>query len=134
MSQQEEQNLAAIKKIYEAMFVGNMEAMKPFLDPDITVFEAESLPYGGVYRGISGVERLSRIIFETWDDMDFKLEGFTVGGDRAVALLHFSAKGKKTGKYFSFPIAEAWRFRDGKAIEWRPFYYDPKRASDAFGD
>ena len=134
MGKQEEENLAIIKKIYEAMFVGNMQAMEPYLDPDINVYEADSLPYGGSYRGVAGVARLSKLIYETWDDMDFKSEGFTVGGDRAVALLHFSAKGKKTGKSFSFPVAEVWRFKDGKAIEWRPFYYDTKRACEVYGD
>jgi hypothetical protein len=134
MGQQEEQNLATIKKIYEAMFVGNLQGLKDYLDPDIDIYEAESLPYGGHYKGLAGAERLGKLIFNTWDDMDFQATGFTAGGDYVVALLHFSAKGKKTGKSFSFPVAEVWKFKDGKAIKWQPIYYDTKRASEVFGE
>lgn len=134
MEQQEEQNRETTRKIYAAMFAGDMGTVKTFVDPDITIYEAESLPYGGSYRGANGVDRLSRLVYETWDDMEFRLEEVTAGGDRTVALMHFSAKGKKTGKTFSFPIAEAWRFKDGKAIEWRPFYFDTKKCCEVFGE
>lgn len=134
MGQQEEQNRATTQKIYAAMFSGDMETVKGFAADDIMIHEAEGLPYGGLYRGPSGIDRLSRLIYETWDDMDFKLVEITAGGEYTVALMHFSAKGKKTGKSFSFPIAEAWRFKDGKAIEWRPFYFDTKKCGEVFGD
>lgn len=135
MAQQEKRNRETMQKIYAAMMVGDMETVKSFVADDIVIHEAESLPYGGLYRGPSGVDRLARLIYATWDDIDSQLIEVTAGGDRAVALMHFSAKGKRTGKSFSFPIAEAWRFnKEGKAIEWRPFYFDTKKCCEVYGD
>lgn len=134
MGQQEENNRATTKKIYEAMFAGDMETVKSFVAPDILIHEAESLPYGGTYRGPGGVDRLAALVYATWDDMDSRLVEVTAGGEYAVALMHFSAKGRKTGKSFSFPITEVWRFRDGKAIEWRPIYFDTRKCCEVFGE
>lgn len=135
MANNEARNKSSTQKIYAAMFKGDMETVKRFVAADILVHEAESLPYGGTYRGPAGVDRLARLIYSTWEDMDTQLIEITAGGDYAVALMHFSAKGKKTGKSFSFPIAEAWRFNaEGKAIEWCPFYFDTKKCSEVYGE
>jgi uncharacterized protein len=129
----EQENLTTIKKMYDAIFASDMDTFKTYLDPEIVVFEADSLPYGGTYIGTDGVERLWAAVYGAWDDVAFKVTNFTAGGDSIVVLGHFSARGKTTGKTFSFPQAELWRFRGGLAFEWRPFYFDTKKVCDVFG-
>jgi ketosteroid isomerase-like protein len=41
-----------------------------------------------------------------------------------IVLFQLSGKSPKTGKAFSFPIAEVWRFRDEQVVEMTIHYYD----------
>jgi uncharacterized protein len=100
---------------------------------DVELHEADSLPYGGVYKGIEAFKKGIGIMFDAWSDLEFHIEQFTAGGDLVIIYMQLRATGKTTGKTFSFPVAEVWRFRDGKVVEMRPIYWDTHRARECFG-
>ena len=58
----------------------------------------------------------------TWSPLVVQIQELTAGGDLVIAYLLMTATGKRTGTTFSFPVAEMFRFRDGRVVEWRPIY------------
>lgn len=135
MTDQEKHNVSIVKKLYEtALRTDNwLPELLNDIHPDIIAHEADGLPYGGTYRGISGFERLLKLMYATWDDMYFQPIEFLSGGDYVICYVYLSGVGKKTGLSFSIPLAELYRFQDGKIIEFRPIYYDTKKCSEVFG-
>lgn len=136
MSEQQAYNVGVVKKLYEAALRTPdwMQELSRDIHPDIISYEADGLPYGGTYRGPEGFARLVRIMQGTWDDMYFRPTEFLSGGDYVICYVELSGVGKKTGLSFSMPLAELYRFQDGKIIEFRPIYYDTKRCAEVFGE
>ncbi|MCY1013923.1 hypothetical protein OV079_52040 [Nannocystis pusilla] len=40
--------------------------LAPFFAPDVVLFQAEGLPYGGIWRGHAGLERFFLVMSGTW--------------------------------------------------------------------
>jgi ketosteroid isomerase-like protein len=54
--------------------------------------------------------------------IEFKADQFVAQGDRVVMLGNCSWRYKRTGKVVTTPKADAWRFADGKAIEFYEYF------------
>jgi ketosteroid isomerase-like protein len=119
---------------YAAISSGDLDAFYSCFHEDVVLHEAESLPYGGCYRGLAELKHGVAKVFDAWADFRFHVEEVAAAGDMAFVYLHGCGTGKKTGKTFAFPFVEVWRFRQGKVIELRPFYWDTNRARECFGD
>ena len=52
-----------------------------------------------------------------------EIQQITAGGDRVVALLELVLGGPPVVRV---DLAEAFRVRDGKVCEIRPYYFDPR--------
>jgi ketosteroid isomerase-like protein len=57
-----------------------------------------------------------------WEMIEFKADQFVAQGDRVVMLGNCSWRYKRTGKVVTTPKADAWRFADGKAIEFYEYF------------
>ncbi|MGE0387226.1 MAG: nuclear transport factor 2 family protein [Gammaproteobacteria bacterium] len=110
--------------------------------PQVQAFEAESLPYGGVYRGVEGIRLLVERIGDTWlFDAGFVPGGENVagdsrvidGGDTVVVMGTFRARLRRNGRILAVPVAEFWSFdAQGQALTIRPYYFDTALIRDAF--
>ncbi len=127
------QNRQAVADAYRAMQRGDIEAWGAMFDPQVRFHEAGSLPYGGVYEGIQATRRGCDAMFAEWETLHVEIEELPAAGGIVFAYLTMTARARKTGKQFSFPVAELFRFRDGKVIEWRPIYWDTHLAREAAG-
>lgn len=134
MTNQEERNIEIVKAAYEAVIKGDFDGFFAAWTDETEFHEPSSLPYGGVYRGVAASKRgLSKLVFGAWDDFTFQILQFGAGGDLVFAHVMISGIGRKTGKSFSMPIIEMWRLKEGKVIEFRPFYFDTARCVECFG-
>lgn len=95
-----------------------------FLDPDIKVIEAGSLPYAGVYVGHDGFCRLARTMKETWEFRPGKTFEFVASGDRVVVLTLGQAVARATGVEIEWRLSEVCTLANGLITEIRPFYWD----------
>jgi len=130
----EEKNRAATKRMYELIFSGKLEqATEEFIGDECVLHEAEPLPYAGHYRGKAGYLEIGRKFYSTWEDVISKHITYAAGGDYVMARFFVTAKHRKTGRQFSMPFIEEFRFKDGKAIEIYVFYYEAKLAAWAAG-
>ncbi len=126
--------IETVKAMYGALLKADEAGMAALLDPEFVLIEADPLPYGGDWVGAKGCKDLitafSEKYYASWkvDVIDF-----TVSDERVVAHLHFTTTGKTTGKSFSMPLAEVWKFKGDKLLEMRPFYWDVKLAGEVAG-
>ncbi len=57
-----------------------------------------------------------------WEMIEYVAEHYIAQGDRVVMLGRCSWRYKKNGKVVSTPKADAWRFVNGKAVEFFEYY------------
>lgn len=126
-------NLLLAKQLYKHFFAGEFDQFFGMFDEDVELVEAESLPYGGVYKGRESVRNLVMTVATVWKDISLDIKTLTSGDDYVIAYGQFSATSKKTGVSVSFPLAEVWRFREGRVIYLHPVYGDVHLASVALG-
>lgn len=125
MREQEEANVAVVKKFYELLANGDRDgAYAACMAEDCVLHEAGSLPYGGVYAGRELMKTTLSGVTGRFDQFRYEIRNYLAGGDEVVVHLHMSGVGRESRKPFALPVMELWRFRDGKAIEMRPFLYD----------
>ncbi|WP_437316791.1 nuclear transport factor 2 family protein [Sorangium sp. So ce385] len=117
-------NQQVIQSIYDAGKAGDFETVLSFMDPDLVIEEAESLPYGGTYRGPEGFRRLITRVFESVRTFHVEVDGMVADGDQVIVMLRLKLGLKGSDREFETKVAEYWRLRDGKVIELRPFYWD----------
>jgi hypothetical protein len=129
----EQDNLAVVRGAYDRYYAGDLDGFFAVFADDVELHEADSLPYGGVYKGIESFKKGIGIMFDAWRDLHFDIEQFTAGGELVIIYMQLRATGKTTGKTFSFPVAEVWRLCEGKVVEMRPIYWDTHRARECFG-
>ncbi len=123
-------NLEVVREAYRQLERGNEEGFLAAFAEDVVGYEADSLPYGGAYPSKEGLRRMMHLMFNSWEKVSWNITELTAGGDLVVihVIMTFTPRG---GKAFDFPVTEVWRFRDGLAIELRPFYWDTKLIADA---
>jgi hypothetical protein len=54
MAMSSEENLQAVRSIYDTFARGDTETAASFFDSMIALREPESLPYGGIHKGFEG--------------------------------------------------------------------------------
>lgn len=118
---------------YRAMIVGDNDPFMQLLDPDVTFHQAPGLPFGGEARGVEDTFKLISTMFETWSDVRVDIVDIAVGTDVVIAYLQLENTARATGKNYSGPTSELFRFRDGKIVEWRLMYWDTHGVRQACG-
>jgi len=117
-------NVELVRQLCTAFLQGDMAAMFVGFAPDVVLYEAEGLPYAGVYQGIAGVQELLVKFSAFWDEAHITPERFLGEGDHVLIQLHFEGRVRSTGKQLSMGVIEHWLLRDGKVVELRPYYWD----------
>jgi ketosteroid isomerase-like protein len=93
------------------------------LHTEFELVEADSLPFGGTWRGADGVLALSKRMHELFD-LDFGVPEFKAVDDTLFVSMTLSGRVRATGTPFSVPVLERWEFRDGRPWRATPFYFD----------
>jgi ketosteroid isomerase-like protein len=116
----EQSNLAAMRALYAEAAAGNRAAVDAMLSDDLVITEADTLPYAGIYRGRGALGALSAIVHDYYGGMTLDIHAMTTGGDWVVTLLDILPANRPD----RISLAEATRFRDGKIVEIKPYYFD----------
>ena len=119
--------LAAIDRLVD----GDKEPFWAMFDEDVTFHEAQCLPYGGSHRGKTATREAHGTVYEYFDKIHIELEQILAAGDLVIAYAQMSYRVRKNGRTGRFPLAELYRFRDGKVIEWRVHYFDASTVAEA---
>ena len=117
-----EQNVEFVEGVYGAFARGDVPAVLGAFADDIEWFEAEGMPYGGLYRGPEAVAQ------NVFGPITEDVEGFAVtpeeligSGATVAAVVRYTGTGKATGKALDVPVVHVWEIRDGKIARFRQF-------------
>jgi ketosteroid isomerase-like protein len=118
-----------VRRLFEAV-----EARRPYVSDcyaeDIEIREAESLPYGGVYRGHDGAHRHIAAWRATWDRFqtaaEHQLEArFIEGsGDTVAVVFRHRAVDPNSGRRVDAPEVGIYEVRGGKIARSQMFHAD----------
>lgn len=128
---QAEHNVKIVNDAYAAFFRGDVIGFFANCADDIEIVEADSLPYGGTFRGKEDGAKGLLMIQGSWDDMSFEMEEMLASPTMIAAIGRLRGKAKATGIAIDMPIVELWRFRDGKVQSISPIYGDTQLTNAA---
>ncbi|MEU8898646.1 nuclear transport factor 2 family protein [Nocardia sp. NPDC048505] len=104
--------------------IASFTTLAPFFAPDVVLTQADSLPYGGVWRGHAGLEQFFQAMTATWDRFDLLDQSFLSESNPLIVLTHVHARSRTTARELDFPILQTITVTDGRISEVRPFYWD----------
>lgn len=114
-------NVETLRTGYEALNSGDLSGVRALLHPDLEWQEDPASPEAGVHRGRDTFERFLRSWLESFDDFRIEPEEIIEDGDRLIALVHQSGKGRASGIGVEVRIAHVWTVEDGRAVRWRSY-------------
>ncbi|MEV4498657.1 nuclear transport factor 2 family protein [Micromonospora arborensis] len=94
------------------------------LAPDVVMYQAEALPYGGQWRGSEGIERFMAAMSKVWQSLEFFEQRFVVDRDTVVVYNRGRLRARATGRVLDTSVMQLITVRDGLIAEIRPFYLD----------
>jgi ketosteroid isomerase-like protein len=114
---------------------GDRSTLLATLHPDIVLYQPESLPYGGEWRGREAFGQWLDAFVQTWVGVTPTDPVFhTCGDDTLVSTVTMRASSRATGREIVMPICQVIRFSDDLPIEWRNFAWDTAKMLDAIKD
>lgn len=124
-----QENVETIKKLFSAIEARDLETYLAVSHPDVVIREPSSLPYGGDYRGLEGVERHAVGWLRTWGNLQSEAERklnatFHDVGDAVIARWSLRARLPDGAETFDTPMVGVYRLREGKLVDTQMFYAD----------
>jgi ketosteroid isomerase-like protein len=107
-----------LRRGYEALNRGEVSVVLDLLDPDIEWHEPAPSPDAGSHRGRDSFEQFLRGWIESFDDFRIEPEQVVKRGDRLIAVVHQSGRGRASEIQVEARIAHVWTVEDGVAIRW----------------
>ncbi|GAB5459031.1 MAG: nuclear transport factor 2 family protein [Henriciella sp.] len=127
--------LECMKNVYALMRQGNWSEVENCLSEDFTVYEPESLPFGGEWRGKDALKRLFTAVMTTFDEPAVDPIEMSGGDEWANYILHFSGTSKATGKRSTYRVIESAKVVEGVMRELHLHYFDTaKIVTDLSGE
>jgi ketosteroid isomerase-like protein len=128
-----EENVALVRRAFDAYTRGDIDAVLALCDEDILVTQAEEVP--GVppqQRGHAGVLEAFGIWPEQWDDFQVEIKEILADpGDQVVVATRQSGRGKQSGVEVEAEFTFLFAIRDGKITEWRIFVHESQALAAA---
>jgi ketosteroid isomerase-like protein len=121
----EHENTKAVQEAYAAFGRGDVKGILSRLSDDIdwegVVGAGPNVPTRGHRRGHAQVEQFFKQLAEAADFKQFEPREFVAQGDKVVALGHYEAVAKKTGRAFKSDFVMVFTFRGGKVSRFREY-------------
>lgn len=119
-----QENVEIVRRLFEAVERRDLAGVLAAYDENIVIREAESLPYGGEYRGHEGATKHGFGYVAAWGDLQTAAEQkmdaqFLDAGDTVVVL--WRQRAAKGEEKFDSSAASVYKLRMGKIVESEMF-------------
>ena len=105
-----------LRRSYEALNAGDVDAALEALAPDAVWRESPELPGGDEFRGREALRGFLGDFLAEWREFHQEIEDVVPAGDRIAVLIHLIAVGRGSGIEADTRYAHVWTMRDGKGI------------------
>jgi ketosteroid isomerase-like protein len=133
LGQVSEEDLAVVRRAFEAFTQRDVEAVLELVDPAVEFYAptAEIAGKNTPYRGREGMRRYFEDVARLWEELEVIPREYRQAGDRVVALGRVYARGPD-GLVVDAPAGWLWRLRAGKIVSGR-VYTSREEALEAAG-
>ena len=97
----------------------DLAGMLELLSPEMVGFPAKDQPESRILRGRDAFARYFESWHEAWGERTVEVRELVEAGDYVIAVLRLVAQGRASGFPITAHDVHLWRFRDGKAVEYR---------------
>jgi ketosteroid isomerase-like protein len=113
------EDIELIRRSYAAWNRGDIEAIVEIVTDDVEIRPVlGDQVAANEFRGPDGMRRWSETINSAMDDFHVDVEEvIDVGGDRYLALLHFSGRGKASGAPVALDASHLHTVRNGRLVQ-----------------
>jgi ketosteroid isomerase-like protein len=117
-----QENVELMLAAFEAFNSGDLERIIAVSAEELEVEVPPGLSAEpDTYRGAEGMRRYMQAFQEAMSEVHFHAEQVWHGGDAVVVDVRVTARGKQTGIPVEQRAAQAWTFRDGRALRIRAY-------------
>jgi ketosteroid isomerase-like protein len=117
-------NRQALIDAFDALLAGDDAPFWALFDPDATFHEADCLPYGGAHQGMAAIRRAYAHMSATYSAMRSEFHEVLTAGAYCILYQTITFTVAANGNTGTLPVAELFRFRGKRIIEWRANYFD----------
>jgi uncharacterized protein len=122
----------AAEEHYAASGSADFAPIAATLHPDIVLYQPESLPYGGTWRGLAGFETWMKAFTAAWSLVRPRDPVFYQPDEQTlISTVTMEAQSRATGRMVQMPMCQVLKIRDGLPIEWRNFAWDTTQLNAA---
>ena len=132
-SSQDNSPTAVLNRFYDAerayMTAGGKSGGASFDDfaatmsPDVVLHQSPDLPYGGGFVGPARYEDWAVQMSTIFSEVDIQEATFLEKGEKVVVLCTLVTKVRKTGEVMRRPMCQVVTVREGRIVDFRPFYW-----------
>lgn len=119
-----------VQRALAALNAGDIEALVAVCDRDFELDMSDRVFNPSSYRGHDGIRQFHTEVLEVWEQYVWEPEQVIEEGNRIVALVRTTGKGRGSGLEVDRQTAMIWTVRGDKALSLR-FYRDRERALEA---
>jgi uncharacterized protein len=121
----EAENTKVVQDAYAAFGRGDIPTLLGYMTDDIhwrpVIGTAKHVPFSGERRGKAAVAEFFKQVSASEDFQQFEPREFVAQGDKVVALGHYRAVTKATGKTFDSDFVMVFTLRGGKVAAFQEF-------------
>ena len=115
---------ASYMKAHEETDTANFGEMRATLDADVVLHQSPDLPFGGEYVGHEGYERWAFALSSLFDKLEVTEREFFESGAKVIVVCRFITRSRINGSVQDFPMVQVVTVRNGKILDFRPFYWN----------
>ncbi|MEZ5656384.1 MAG: nuclear transport factor 2 family protein [Sphingobium sp.] len=124
---------AKVENLYALTAQGRWDEVEAQMTDDFIIREAESLPFGGEYKGKKALQNLYTKVFGFWDDPSLETGDIVVSENTVIVMVTVHATSRHNGQRLAMPLCEVFHLRDGKFCGITPYYFDTVAIARATG-
>jgi ketosteroid isomerase-like protein len=127
-----QQNVDAVRAVYEEWAKGNFRAGVNLYDPLVLFIPFADFPAASHYLGTDGVTEFMRAFLAAWTNLTMEAEDVVEAGDSVVVTTRWRGVGRESGARTEKRVFDVWTFR-GRAVTRVEFFLDRDEALEAVG-
>jgi uncharacterized protein len=116
-----EENVEAIRAVYERFSKGDFRASLDVVEPNVLFVLPSGFPESGTYLGVARLVEYTRGFLEPWTRITIEAEDIVDAGDSVVTTVRQRGVGKESGAATELRYFQVWSFRGPRVIRIENF-------------